>query len=696
MLPSLPVGLFTADTDGRVTATNHAFVALVHGSSTQSTSGNGSGGAPLRPGAMVGTAPWGAAHPADRAAAEHCWRQGVATGGPIRVEFRVWRDDGRLTWVRVDATPVRSPEGALTGYTGSVSDHTDSIAGRDLLDQLSSVAAATSDGIFVLDRSGSPMFANDAARRLFGLDGATDDHLTGAPIPLSQTLLQAVRDQAPRDLMRGTGSATWSGEVGFRTPDGIQRTLELDVLVQRSPDGVIEYWGGVVRDVTATKHLQSELARQANHDALTNLPNRLMLLRTAAEAVDHHRGSRENIAMLFLDVDRLKDVNDTVGHDVGDQLLVQVANRVLHATRPADIVARIGGDEFVVLCIGGIDDHSALDLAERIRQALSGRVMLSGFEVELSVSIGIAIGNPQQYESMSGADAAIELLRNADIAMYQAKRQGPSRCELYTDEMRAESRTMKQLSGELELALAAGQLRIAYQPIISTHSGRVAGAEALLRWDHPTHGTMLPAQFLHLAEESGTIVPIGDWVIRQACHDTRAWLDAGLVDRGFSVHVNVAARQLVESTFVEKVMAMVRQTELSPHQLTLDFDEATLDDRHPSTLRTLQALRRFGVQLGLDSFGTGVSSLTALRACQADVLKLDGSVARLLGTSGDDDPLVRAIIQLAHALDMQVVAEWVTSADQLRRLRLLGCDLVQGHLLGEPTAADLFADRARL
>ncbi|MFZ9628106.1 MAG: putative bifunctional diguanylate cyclase/phosphodiesterase [Ilumatobacteraceae bacterium] len=606
----------------------------------------------------------------------------------------MWRDDGRLTWVRLDTAPTHNEHGVVVGYTGSVTDHTDEIAGRDLLDQLAALAAATTDGIFVLDRTGTPMFANDAARRLFGLDGSDPVDPTGG-IPLSQTLLQAVKDQVPRAVMTGAGSASWTGEVGFRTPDGIARTLDLDILVSRAPDGTIEYWGGVARDITATRHLQSELARQANHDALTNLPNRLKLVRSAAEAVDHHRGSSENIAMLFLDVDRLKDVNDTVGHEVGDQLLIQVANRVLHATRPADIVARIGGDEFVVLCVGSIDEQSALDLAERVRQALSGRVMLSGFEVELSVSIGVAIGSAAQFESMSGQDAAIELLRNADLAMYHAKRQGPSRSELYTDEMRAETRQAKILSGELEVALAAGQLRLAYQPIISTHSGRVAGAEALLRWDHPTHGTMLPAQFLRLSEDSGTIVPIGDWVIRQACHDARAWLDAGLVDRGFSVHVNVSARQLVESTFVEKVMAIVRQAELSPHQLTLDFDEATLDDRHPTTLRTLQALRRFGVQLGLDSFGTGVSSLTALRTCQAEVLKLDGSVARLLGASGDDDPIVRAIIQLAHALDMQVVAEWVTSADQLRRLRLLGCDLVQGHLLGEPTAADMFGERTR-
>lgn len=243
--------------------------------------------------------------------------------------------------------------------------------------------------------------------------------------------------------------------------------------------------------------------------------------------------------------------------------------------------------------------------------------------------------------------------------------------------------------------MAAGQLRLAYQPIISTHSSRVVGAEALLRWDHPERGTLLPAHFLHLAEESGAIVPIGDWVTTQACTDARAWLDAGLVDRTFSVHVNVSARQLAEGTFVERALATVRSLELSPQQLTLDFDEGTLVDGQSGTMRSLQALRRFGVQLALDSFGTGVSSLTALRTCEADVLKLDGSVARMLGASGDDDPIVRSIIQMAHALDMQVVAEWVTSAEQLRRLRVMGCDLVQGHLLGEPTAADLFASRVR-
>ena len=674
-LPSLPVGLFMADPDGRITAANEAFGALVHG--------------PL--GSVLGGPPWADAHPGDRASAELAWRRGVEAGGDISLSFRVWHGEGRMLWVRIDAAPRRDLDNRLVGFSGTALDSTDAVAGEQLLDRLAAVAGAADDAILILDRNGAPVFTNAAARELFGVEQEVDLIRD----PSARGLLQAIRDQVPREIMSSSESTVWSGEVGFRGPDGLERTLDVDLLLHRSAEGIIEYWGGVAKDITATKHLQSELTRQANYDPLTGLPNRLMLLRTAADALDHIRGTRHNVAMLFVDVDRLKDVNDTVGHEVGDALLVQVAHRVLHATRPADVVARIGGDEFVVLCDGTIDEHTSLDLAERVRHALSGRVMLNGVEVELSVSIGVAIMSSHDVDGVGSADAAVELLRNADTAMYQAKRRGRSRSELYTEAMRAETRTHQQLSGELERALAAGQLRLAYQPIISTHSGRVAGAEALLRWDHPDRGALLPAQFLHIAEESGAIVPIGDWVIRQACLDARAWLDSGLVDRGFSVHVNVAARQLAEGTFVERVLATVRQIELSPHQLTLDFDEATLNDQQPGTLRSLQALRRFGVQLALDSFGTGVSSLTALRTCEADVLKLDGAIARMLGSNGDDDPIVRAIIQLAHALDMQVVGEWVTSADQLRRLRVLGCDLVQGHLIGEPTAADLFGASRR-
>lgn len=672
-LPSLPVALFQADRDGRIVAANMAFRALALGGEVPSSR----------------TTPWSNAHPADRSLAEAAWREASDAEGDFVFEFRVWHRDGRLLWVRVNASPVRDELGRISGYAGVAVDDTETVGKRLLLDRLLGVVEPSSDSVIILDRNGAPVYTNEAARNLFGVDESVDLIRD----PSVRALLQTIRDQVPRELLTSSETAQWSGEVGFRGPDGLERILDVDLVIHRDEHGVIEYWGGVTRDVTARNHMQSELMRQATHDGLTGLPNRILLLRNTADALERIRGTRQHVALLFLDLDKLKDVNDNAGHDVGDALLAQVANRVAHATRPADIIARIGGDEFVVLCNGSIDEHSALELAERIRLALSGKMMIRGVEVDLTVSVGVAIANAAQLEGISSSDAALTLLRNSDAAMYTAKRRGRSRVEMYTEAMRAEGAEQKQLAAELERALANEELRLAYQPIISTHSGRVVGAEALLRWDHPTRGRLLPAQFLHLANESGAIVPIGDWVINQACQDTRAWLAAGLVERTFSVHVNVSPRQLQEGTFVERVLAIVRSMDLSPHQLTMDFDEQTINDSQAGIPRALQALRRFGVQLALDDFGVGVSSLTALRECEADVLKLDGTVARSLGANGDDDPIVRAIIQLAHALEMQVVAEWVTSADQLHRLRMLGCDMVQGYLLGEPIGADTFAAR---
>ena len=674
-LPSLPVAIFQADRDGRLTAANAAFRALALGGDVPSPR----------------TTPWSNAHPADRHTAELAWREASEAEIDFVVEFRVWHRDGRLLWVRVNASPMRDDLGRLEGYAGVAVDDTETVGKRLLLERLLGVVEPSADAVIILDRNGAPVYTNQTARVLFGVDDAVDL----VRDPTVRGLLQTIRDQMPRELLTASDTAQWSGEVGFRGPDGLERILDVDLVIHRDHQGVIEYWGGVIRDVTARNHMQSELIRQATHDGLTGLPNRILLLRTTADALDRIRGTRGHVALLFLDLDKLKDVNDNAGHDVGDALLAQVANRVAHATRPADVIARIGGDEFVVLCNGSIDEHSALELAERVRLALTGKIMIRGVEVELTVSVGVALADSAQLDGVPSADGALTLLRHADAAMYTAKRRGRSRVELYTEAMRAASVEQKELAAELERALSNDELRLAYQPIISTHSGRVVGAEALLRWDHPTRGRLLPAQFLYLANESGAIVPIGDWVISQACQDARAWLAAGLVERTFSVHVNVSPRQLQEGTFVERVLSIVRSMDLNPSQLTMDFDEVTLHEGQSATTRALQALRRFGVQLALDDFGVGVSSLTALRECQADVLKLDGTVARGLGANGDDDPIVRAIIQLAHALEMQVVAEWVTSADQLHRLRMLGCDMVQGYLLGEPIAADAFAARTR-
>lgn len=679
MLATIPVGIFQSDRVGRVTAANASFVALV------------TGGVSSSPTAMNASAPWAHAHPGDRAHAELTWRRGADATTAVDIEFRVWHSSGRYVWVKLQAEPQLDPLGRCYGYAGTAIDHTEAISQRLRLERIDGVLDATRDAVVILDRNGAPIYTNAAARDMFGLE----DDLDIVRNPNARGLMQVIRDQVPRDLVASSVTESWAGEVEVRRPDGLPRILHLDLVIKRGPDGVIEYWGGVARDITTEQQLQAELYRQATTDSLTDLPNRSHLLRQLTAAVERLRSTHDSVALLFVDVDNLKQVNDSAGHQAGNELLTQVAQRLEHATRPADIVARYGGDEFVVLCHGSLDAPAALDLAERVRLELSGQLMVQGVEVDLSVSVGVATAVASMLDDASPAEVAEELVANADDAMYAAKQRGRSRSELYTDAMREARREHKRLINELEQALASGQLHLAYQPIISTHSGRMAGAEALLRWEHPDRGTLLPGQFVHLAEESGAILPIGEWVLRQACADARAWLDSELVDRTFSVHVNVSPRQLEESTFVERVLGIVRQYELNPNQLTLDFDEATLHHPEPALQRSLQALRRFGVRLGLDRFGAGAASLTALRTGGADVLKLDGTIARELGANGDDDPVVRAIIQLAHAMDMQVVAEWVNSAEQLHRLRVLGCDLVQGHLLGEPIDAESFARRSR-
>jgi EAL domain-containing protein (putative c-di-GMP-specific phosphodiesterase class I) len=332
-----------------------------------------------------------------------------------------------------------------------------------------------------------------------------------------------------------------------------------------------------------------------------------------------------------------------------------------------------------------------MDVADRVRQAMTGQVILQGIEIFTSASIGIAMATPALLAEESPNDAAVTLLRNADTAMYRAKQRGRGRCEMFSEEMRKTDRERAALSSELERALATNQLFVVHQPIVSTHTGRVAGTEALLRWNHPERGVLTPPVFLEMAEESGAIGPIGDWVVRQACTDARAWMDAHVVDGSFVVHVNVSARQLSDSGFVERVMGSLRDTKLEPFHLALEINETTMLNDNPAIMRTLNALKRQGVKLAIDDFGTGYSSLAHLRDFPADFLKLDGTLVRDIGLQGSDDPIVRSIIQLAHSLNMSVIAEWVTSDDQAQRLRLLGCDFVQGNRIGEPAVASEFA-----
>jgi diguanylate cyclase (GGDEF)-like protein len=540
------------------------------------------------------------------------------------------------------------------------------------------------------------MFANDTARTLIGVT----DPGAGAGDVAARTFMQAVRDQLPRVLLDAAppadSSHRWEGEIGFRSPDGIARTLSVVVQVVRDANGSVHHWATITRDITEERQSQAELARQATHDALTGLPNRVLFERKTTEALERSKTTHSSVAVLFIDLDKLKHVNDTIGHAVGDQLIVTVARRLAAATRPSDLVARISGDEFVVLCEGLLDEQVALDVAERIRTSITGPLVLQGVEIEAGASIGVAMSTSELLNTESAADAAVTLLRSADTAMYRAKQRGRGRSELYSEDMRTAAKARQTLASELEQALAGDQFAVVFQPIESAHTGRVVAAEALLRWNHPTRGLLAPGAFLDLADESGLIAPIGDWVLNESARTVAEWISTGLVDRGMAIHVNASRRQLSDITFVDRALTILRDNNLEGSQLVFETSEATLVDNNPSVLRTVTALKRQGVRIAVDDFGAGYSSLASLRTFPADLLKLDGTLVRDVGrTDGGDDPMVRSLIQLAHSLNLIVCAEWVTTEDHVQRLKVLGCDLLQGNRIGEPISAEAFATKLR-
>ena len=633
--------------------------------------------------------------PQERTECERRWVQHRDSGETFTVEFRIGLATGEVMWIQVSTQPVVI-DGALAGYIGTAIDCTTLVTQRQLSDQLVGLLDVSGDAVLVFDRVGELMFANDTARTLIGVT----DPGAGAGDVAARTFMQAVRDQLPRALLDpappADSSHRWEGEISFRSPDGIARTLSVVVQVVRDANGSVHHWATITRDITEERQSQAELARQATHDALTGLPNRVLFERKTTEALERSRTTHSSVAVLFIDLDKLKHVNDTIGHAVGDQLIVTVARRLAAATRPSDLVARISGDEFVVLCEGLLDEQVALDVAERIRMSITGPLVLQGVEIEAGASIGVAMSTPELLNTESAADAAVTLLRSADTAMYRAKQRGRGRSELYSEDMRTAAKARQTLASELEQALAGNQFAVVFQPIESAHTGRVVAAEALLRWNHPTRGLLAPGAFLDLADESGLIAPIGDWVLNESARTTAEWISTGLVDRNMAIHVNASRRQLSDITFVDRALTILRDNNLEGSQLVFETSEATLVDNNPSVLRTVTALERQGVRIAVDDFGAGYSSLASLRTFPADLLKLDGTLVRDVGrTDGGDDPMVRSLIQLAHSLNLIVCAEWVTTEDHVQRLKVLGCDLLQGNRIGEPISAEAFATKLR-
>ena len=424
-----------------------------------------------------------------------------------------------------------------------------------------------------------------------------------------------------------------------------------------------------------------ERAHEALHDALTGLPNRVLFLDRLDHALRRSRRSGEGVAVLFLDVDHFKLVNDTAGHAVGDELLKTVAERLLGSVRASDTVARFAGDEFTILCEGVDDEQAAAIVADRVLEKLSPPVALPELDLHLSASIGIALATGDHQIN------AHDLLRNADTAMYQAKVRGRAGHSVFDEHMRERAVARLATEDALRRALEEEQLFLDYQPEIALHTGEVFAAEALLRWAHPERGVVPPLEFLPVAEESALIVPIGRWVLHTACRQAKQWQDQ-LGDRSPAVAVNLSTRQLTRSDVVQDVAEALAMSGLQPHKLCLEVTESILLEDAEAARVTLLGLKALGVAIAMDDFGTGYSSLSHLRTLPVDIVKIDRSFVSGLVENDEDNALVAAVIGMAQALGILTVAEGVETAEQADFLRGKGCDIGQGYLFARPMPAD--------
>jgi diguanylate cyclase (GGDEF)-like protein/PAS domain S-box-containing protein len=601
----------------------------------------------------------------------------LTSGGVYRDQYRIIDSNGFVRWIRNQGAATTDESGTITGIIGSVEDVTELVVAQEQNSRLAEIVETTSDLVGMTDvQTGKLLYLNRAARETFGLVDRDVTVISGASLYTKDSLPIYQGEILPA-LRRGE---RWTGELPMYADDGREILVWQAMTPILRADGSIDQLSTVGRDVTERKRFESDLAHQATHDSLTGLPNRALLLdHLELELARAERESRL-VALLFLDLDRFKQVNDTLGHDAGDELLRQAAQRISSVVRPADTVARMGGDEFVILCGDVEDQDHATSVAQRVSAAIDSRPFdIGGADLPITSSIGIALSSGNVHPEA--------ILRDADAAMYRAKDLGRARLEIYDESMRRRTAHRLELSEELATGIENGEIVVRFQPVVDLHSGRVTSVEALARWDHPTRGVMIPHEFIGLAEETGLIVGLGLRVLSTACEYGRRW-EQRFGTAAPRVHVNLSARQLTTTNLPVLVQGVLDGSGLTPANLCLEITESVLMDDASAVINTLWELKAIGVALAIDDFGTGYSSLSYLRRFPVDVLKVDQSFVSGLGPDPEDSTIVAAIVNLANTLELEAIAEGVETFDQIERLRGLGCHLAQGYYFAKPDEPD--------
>jgi diguanylate cyclase (GGDEF)-like protein/PAS domain S-box-containing protein len=604
-------------------------------------------------------------------------RRVMETGHIVEFEERYIRE-GAERFIHTVKTPLRGDDGEVIGILGIFWDITERKQAEERLRQSAVVFESTAEGVMITDADKNIIAVNKAFTEITGFE--PEEAIGSTPkILRSERQDEAFYLSMWRDIVH---TGRWQGEIWNRRKSGEIHPEWMTISVVRDSNGRVVNYVGVFSDITAIKRSQEQLNHLAHHDPLTDLPNRLLFSARLTHAIEHAKRNDRRVALLYLDLDRFKNVNDTLGHPVGDQLLQMVAWRMRDHLRECDTVARLGGDEFVVTLDDVDDGADATVVAQKLLDVFMEPFVVADNELHLGASIGIAVF-PQDGHDMA------TLLKNADAAMYLAKEQGRNTYRFYTTELSAEAEERFHLESGLRHALEREEFALYYQPQVDMVTRRVIGAEALLRWHHPELGLVAPDRFIPLAEDTGLILPIGEWVLQEACRQFVAWQAEGVpLER---ISVNLSGVQVQRGNLVATVQKNLVDSGIDPRRLELEITESQIMQHPEQAAVILDGLQELGVELAIDDFGTGYSSLSYLKRFPLDNLKVDKSFVHDIPHDPNDAAIVRAVIALSENLQLRVTAEGVETEAQRDFLLAHGCRQAQGWLFGRPVPAQEFA-----